>query len=111
MNGKRFGLRLIAAIVSLAALAAPAAAAAAPAAGAPGGWGWWDAAIWGGAFLGIVCLGFWGDVVLGAVIYGVAVVVAALLSVPVRWARSVRRPRPGTGRVPTGRSVNREAAA
>jgi len=99
-----------AAIVTLVALIVPAAASAAPAAGAQGGWGWWDAAIWGGALLGIVGLGFWGDVVLGAVVYGVAVVIGALVTTPVRWARSVRRPRPAVGRVPAG-SLSREAGA
>ena len=36
-----------------------------------GGWGWWDAAIGGGALLGIVLLGFFGDLVIGAVIFGI----------------------------------------
>ena len=111
MNGKWSGLQVTAAIVPVVALVAPAVASAAPATGTQGGWGWWDAAIWGGALLGIVCLGFWGDVVLGAVVYGVAVVVAALVTTPVRWVRALRRPRPEIGHATTRRSVNRGAAA
>ena len=109
MNGKPIGLQLTTAIVTLAALVAPAAASAAAATGTQGVWGWWDAAIWAGALSGIVGLAFWGDVLLGAFVYAVAVAVTALVSTPVRWARNVRRPRPGIGHVPTAQ-LNRKTA-
>jgi len=55
-----------------------------------GGWGWWDAVIWGGALLGIVLLGFFGDLVLGAMIFGIAATVSAGAALAVGTARAVR---------------------
>ena len=73
MNGMRAHLRLTGtALATSVPLLAPAAAHAARAdSTAQGGWGWWDAVIWGGALVGIVLLGFFGDRVVGAVIFGI----------------------------------------
>jgi hypothetical protein len=38
------------------------------------GWGWSDGALWIGALLGVVALGLWGDIVIGAAILGIAAV-------------------------------------
>jgi hypothetical protein len=40
-----------------------------------GGWTWWDAAIWGGALVGIILFGLVGDIVVGTVIFSVAAAV------------------------------------
>jgi hypothetical protein len=73
MNGTRTHLKLKGtAFAASVPLFAPAAAYASSAGSTTqGGWGWWDAAIWGGALLGIVLLGFFGDLVVGAVIFGI----------------------------------------
>jgi predicted lipid-binding transport protein (Tim44 family) len=92
MNGTRAHLKLKGtALVALVSLLAPVAAEASNAASTTqGGRGWWDAAIWGGALVGIVLLGFFGDLVLGAVIFGIAAVLSAGAALVVGTGRAAR---------------------
>jgi predicted lipid-binding transport protein (Tim44 family) len=69
------------------ALLAPGAASAAATAPAQGGWGWWDAVIWGGALVGLVVLGFFGDVLVGGLIFGVVVLVESAAVFATQTAR------------------------
>lgn len=55
-----------------------------------GGWGWWDAAIWGGALLGIVLFGLFGDLAVGAVIFGIAAVVSGSAALVASTGRAIR---------------------
>jgi predicted lipid-binding transport protein (Tim44 family) len=92
MNGTRAHLKLKGtALVALVPLLAPVAAEASNAASTTqGGWGWWDAAIWVGALVGIVLFGFFGDLVVGAVIVGVAAVVSCGAGLVVGTGRHIR---------------------
>jgi predicted lipid-binding transport protein (Tim44 family) len=78
MNGMRAHRKLKATALAASVLLLAPVAAQASSAGSTtqGGWNWWDAAIWGGALLGIVLLGLFGDLVVGAVIFGIAAVVS-----------------------------------
>jgi predicted lipid-binding transport protein (Tim44 family) len=119
MKGMRSHLKLKGtALAASVPLLAPAAAHASSAGSTTqGGWGWWDAAIWGGALLGIVLLGFFGDRVIGTLIFGIAAVVssgAALVASTGRHvggtaqARTERgRPSAVTGRRPQPRLQSR----
>jgi predicted lipid-binding transport protein (Tim44 family) len=73
------------------ALLAPGAASAATATQAQGGWGWWDALIWGGALVGLVVLGFFGDVLVGGLIFGVVTLVESAAVVATCATRGAAR--------------------
>jgi hypothetical protein len=59
-----------------------------------GGLGWHEAAVGAGVLLGIVLLGLWGDVAVGAVVVGAAAVLGAgatlVTRIPTRRQRAVR---------------------
>jgi hypothetical protein len=63
------------------------------------GWSWSDAVLWIGALLGIVLLGLWGDLAVGAVIAGAAALGAAATGITRRRHDTAPRLRP-TGSLP-----------
>ena len=70
-----------------------------------GGLGWREAAIGAGTLLGILLFGLWGDVAVGAVIFGVAILLGAGATLVTRkprdgraWSASCRQPRRSDGR-------------
>jgi predicted lipid-binding transport protein (Tim44 family) len=73
------------------AVMAPGAASAATTTPAQSGWGWWDAVIWGGALVGLVVLGFCGDVLIGGLIFGVVALVESAAVLATRTARGAAR--------------------
>jgi len=69
----------------------PGAASAATTTPAQGGWGWWDAVIWGGALVGLVVLGLFGDVLVGGLIFGVVALVESAAVLATRTTRGAAR--------------------
>jgi predicted lipid-binding transport protein (Tim44 family) len=81
---------------------------ASPAAGSV--WGWWDAAIWGGTLLGLVLLALRGDVVIGGVIFGAAVLGEGAARLVARAVRGLgARSAPRVQQVQGAASVRRTA--
>jgi hypothetical protein len=76
MNNRNAHLKLkgMGLATSLALLGPAAAHASGSGSTTQGGWGWQDAAIFGGALLAIVLLGFFGDIAVGSAIVGIGAV-------------------------------------